>query len=412
MNKEGSFAEVFLHGQKGFIRQTGGLLFAFVLTVTAGFGLSSSADPVQLRPAQPLNDGAAALLPGSAGSGYAIPCVTDWNGDGKKDLLVGYQSAGKIALYLNCGTDAHPCFTNFTNLKTVGNIEICHPSGGCGAPAPWVCDFDGDGSRDLLVGSGADGTVWFYRNTGTEVAPSLALGNQLRVGSSLLSVGVRATPCIDDWDQDGLPDLLCGSGDGYVYFFKNTNTFRSPIFAPAVKVKAGGADLFLGIRSVIRVFDWDGDGLKDLVCSSDSGVYWCRNTSISSQRILQAAQAVRAPVAGRGLVPINTGGRMRLDLVDWNNDGVMDLLLGNLNGTVYYYEGYSFRVRGLVPQGGSRITLEWESAPFLSYDVLSGSTANALADLAATNLASAGEITTWTNTATAGQQFFRLRIAP
>ncbi len=35
----------------------------------------------------------------------AAPCVTDWNNDGKKDLLVGCEG-GTISLFLNIGTDA------------------------------------------------------------------------------------------------------------------------------------------------------------------------------------------------------------------------------------------------------------------------------------------------------------------
>jgi FG-GAP-like repeat len=369
------------------------------------------AEPIQLRPAMTINDGGAALCPGNLGQGYAIPCVTDWNGDGKKDLLVGYQLAGKIALYLNLGTDAQPCFTNHTNLKTGDGSDIYHPSSGCGAPAPWVCDFDGDGKRDLLVGAGSDGTVWFYRNTNTDAAPILAPGVQLKTGANNLTVGIRATPCVTDWDEDGLNDLLCGNGDGYVYFFKNTNAGQASIFAPGVKIQAGGVDLNLGIRSVVRVFDWDGDGLKDLVCSSDTGVYWCRNTNSNSQPILQAKASLQAPSSTTGkLVNINTGGRMRLDLVDWNNDGVMDLILGNLNGTVSYYEGYYFHIH-LTRQTNNTIALQWDSAPFLKYNVLAYDCPDGIPCLAVTNLPSGGNTTIWTNQIQGDQQFFRVQIA-
>jgi hypothetical protein len=305
--------------------------------------------PSQLLAAQPLYAAGSLLAPGTQDQGYAIPCATDWNGDGKKDLLVGYQTNGKIALYLNVGTDDQPQFASFTNLKTADGTDICHPSPGCGSPCPWVCDFDGDGKPDLLVGDGKDGTVWFYRNISTDATPLLAAGVQLQAGGAPLSVGIRATPYVHDWNEDGLKDLLCGTGDGYVYFFENinnnTNAGQLPIYAPATRIKIGGTngvDLNLGIRSVVRVYDWDGDGLKDLVCSSDTGVYWCRNTNSNSNPILQAPGPICAPVSDTDgtLVPINTGHRMRLDLVDWNNDGVMDILVGNLKGTVYYYQGY------------------------------------------------------------------------
>ncbi len=35
--------------------------------------------------------------------GYASPCWADWNGDGKKDLLVGQFSQGRITVYENLG---------------------------------------------------------------------------------------------------------------------------------------------------------------------------------------------------------------------------------------------------------------------------------------------------------------------
>jgi hypothetical protein len=49
--------------------------------------------------------------------GHLVPTVVDWNGDGKKDLIVGQFSNGAIRLYLNEGTDAEPRFGKFTYLE-------------------------------------------------------------------------------------------------------------------------------------------------------------------------------------------------------------------------------------------------------------------------------------------------------
>jgi len=350
--------------------------------------------------------GGAPLAPGS----YAIPCVADWNGDGRKDLIVGYQTAGKVALYLNAGADANPVFANYANLQA-GGLDIVHPSGGCGAPAPFVCDYDGDGKRDLLVGEGASGYVYFYRNTNTDVAPMLATGVRLATGANPLSVTYRATPCICDWDGDGLKDLLCGRGDGYVSFFKNIGTAQIPAYAAGTRLQAGGVDLNLGIRSVVRLFDWDGDGVKDLVGSSDTGVYWCRNTGSDAAPMLQPPVALCAPVSGSGLVPINTGPRMRLDLVDWNNDSTIDLLVGNANGTVTLYAGYWFVFTSLGAQSPGRQVLQWNSAPFLGYHVLAGPSVTAITNCIASNVPSAGNTTGWMNLSAEAQQFYRLQIA-
>lgn len=54
--------------------------------------------------------------------GHLVPVAVDWNGDKKKDLLVGhyYDTKGNIKLYLNRGTDAKPRFTKAVSLKAGG----------------------------------------------------------------------------------------------------------------------------------------------------------------------------------------------------------------------------------------------------------------------------------------------------
>jgi hypothetical protein len=381
-------------------------LLTCILCLTAPRAATSQ--QIQFRPGQLLQ---AAAQPLDVGT-YAIPCAADWNGDGRKDLLVGYQTAGKVALYLNSGSDANPAFTTSANLQA-GGTDINLPSpGNCGAPAPLVCDYDNDGKRDLLVGHGANGYVYFFRNTNSDAAPILDTGVYLLVGSNPLTVSLRATPYVYDWDGDGSKDLLCGNGYGNVYFFKNTGTVQSPVYAAGTLIQAGGTTLYVGIRAVPRVFDLDGDGVPDLLTSSDTGVYWCRNTGTRTVPVLASPVALRVPVSGSGLQPIYTGPRMRLDWVDWNNDGVMDLLLGNADGTITYYAGYRFAFTALAPQASGQCALQWRSAPYLSYQVLVGASPSAITNLAATNVPSAGEITCWTNAGTPNSRFYRLQVAP
>jgi len=392
---------------------------------TACLVLSAAADPIiQFRPGQPIQCNEAPL---GAATTYAIPCVVDWNRDGRKDLLVGYQSEGKIALYLNVGTDAQPLFTNSTiiNLKTSGGGDIKYPAGGCGAPAPWVCDFDGDGKQDLLVGDGDKGKVYFHRNLNADpnATPILAAGVPLMVGTNILTVDSRgrATPLVCDWNGDGLNDLLCGDYDGYVWFFRNTNTAQAPIFDSGVKIQAGATNLRLGGslggvgRSFVRLFDFDGDGLRDLVCSSDGGVYWCRNTNSDLNPILQPPVPIYVPVTNH-LVPVITGSipgsRMRSDVADWNNDGVMDLILGDYSGKVYFFEGYRFALTRVTSQPGGQTVLQWNSSSNLNYNILAGSSPGDLLIKVANNLPSGGNTTLWTNTAAGNQQFYRVQTAP
>ena len=51
-----------------------------------------------------------------------------------------------------------------------------------GHAAPFVCDFDGDGVKDLLVGQFGEGILWIYRNEGTNSQPKLAPGVKFKQG--------------------------------------------------------------------------------------------------------------------------------------------------------------------------------------------------------------------------------------
>ena len=52
--------------------------------------------------------------------GHAAPLVVDWNGDGKRDLLVGQFGRGILWIFLNEGTDAAPALAAGTKFQADG----------------------------------------------------------------------------------------------------------------------------------------------------------------------------------------------------------------------------------------------------------------------------------------------------
>jgi len=52
-----------------------------------------------------------------------------------------------------------------------------------GHAAPYVTDFDGDGIQDLLVGQFGSGLLRIYRNEGTHTEPQLAAAVTFRAGN-------------------------------------------------------------------------------------------------------------------------------------------------------------------------------------------------------------------------------------
>ena len=66
--------------------------------------------------------------PNDVNIGHSAPFITDFNQDGKMDLLVGQFGEGKLRIYLNQGDNQKPQFGKFKYLKA-GGKEASIPSG-------------------------------------------------------------------------------------------------------------------------------------------------------------------------------------------------------------------------------------------------------------------------------------------
>jgi hypothetical protein len=74
-------------------------------------------------------------------------CVVDWNLDGKPDLLMGDQT-GTVYFYPNVGSEAKPCFTSGQPLRSEGRTLRVKKKA-CISTTDW----NNDGKPDLLLGN-------------------------------------------------------------------------------------------------------------------------------------------------------------------------------------------------------------------------------------------------------------------
>ena len=92
--------------------------------------------------------------------------------------------------------------------------------------APVFVDIDRDGDLDAFIGA-ADGTLRYYKNTGTATAPVFALQSNddtppfFSGASRVLDFGSNSHPAFVDADNDGDPDAFIGLSDGTTRFFDN-----------------------------------------------------------------------------------------------------------------------------------------------------------------------------------------------
>ena len=155
----------------------------------------------------------------------ATPCVTDWNEDGKKDLVMG-NGSGEIFVYLNEGTHQQPVFGKLLKVNG-GSLDVGSDS------APDVADWNGDGKKDLVVGND-DGEIIVFINQGTNQEPRF--NNE---GEKLpLQVGPGAIPQVLSRGR-GLNDLVVADRNGEVTYCSNTGSAAAPSFPEKRIVKAG-----------------------------------------------------------------------------------------------------------------------------------------------------------------------------
>lgn len=150
------------------------------------------------------------------------PTFFDWDGDGLMDLFIGLVN-GRIAYFRNIGTKTTPCFKWVTN--NFGGIIAVPPV----YAAPFVTDLNGDGKPDFLVGNGISGSyggnVNYFQGMGTVNNPAFVLVEDTLAGMSLTDASI---PFAVDINHDGKIDVYSGEGYGGIYFAENTGTPQMP----------------------------------------------------------------------------------------------------------------------------------------------------------------------------------------
>jgi len=271
----------------------------------------------------------------------AVPFVTDWNGDGKLDLVLGLNhSEGHLAWYENVGSNAARKLA-YRGFIQVGGQNLVTPVAPCPeaphykkdyAPTVQVVDWDDDGDADLLLGGYVTGHLWLYENTGkaADGTPTLAFRGPIEADGKPIDTIWSASPCATDLDGDGDLDLLTGSfgqakggGDAFhrfLIYYENIGTRREPKLTE--KPIAYDGEPPRDILAQARPFDFNGDGLTDLAISTFGAMFLAENAGTRKA----PRWKVERLKAAWGLSALST-----TQVIDWNGDGHIDLIRSPLD---------------------------------------------------------------------------------
>jgi hypothetical protein len=219
------------------------------------------------------------------------PNLIDINADGVPDLSAGSYAPGGVYWFpgqsvlefgyrqelVDC--QGRPIYTDPDRAFTAGKEQSSY-----GCQIAWI-DWNADGALDIVVGN-LSGELhvrlqiphWSKLATFAPPIPSQPVfepcSREIRIGSSKAVPGHHACPSIADWDGDGLWDILSGSSDGSVYWFRNMGRSGEPKFETREEILDKGTVLqwagddarpVRGVRSQIHAVDVNRDGKVDLI---------------------------------------------------------------------------------------------------------------------------------------------------
>jgi hypothetical protein len=267
----------------------------------------------------------------------------DLEGNGLMDLLIGDISFTNVVALTNTGT---------LQSAYMGNQDTAFPSSDIPVdvqlfPAMYYTDVDNDGIKELIVGPNSPNNAknyantWLYENTGTNAAPVFQRASTQFIHDQTLDVGKGCYPALLDANGDGLMDIVIGNyglSDGgtgtyltRLTLLTNTGTNLNPSFAVTDTNFAQLASLPFPVALAPTFGDINGDGLPDMILGDEQGkLHAFSNTGSVGQASFSLSQ--------QNFQGIDVGNYAAPQLFDLNRDGLLDLIIGEFNGNLNYYQ--------------------------------------------------------------------------
>jgi len=267
----------------------------------------------------------------------------DLNNDGDHEILFSEENCPFVHLLENQGTPENALMTNAVRYP----LQI--PIAFITFPATFYEDVDMDGVKDLIASPNVysrnflnidfNHSVWFYKNTGTNQLPQFTFQKTNFLQDEMIDVGDYAVPAMADADGDGDLDLFVSNYanedfTSSVTFYENTGTINTPKFKfiTADYINFSFANYY---NVKLQFADINNDGTPDFTFTGTS-----KQTGVTELLFVPNKSSNSLDFSGQSLSSANftIGQTENMLVVDIDQDGLTDLLIGRSNGAVEYWK--------------------------------------------------------------------------
>ena len=195
---------------------------------------------------------------------------------------------------------------------------------------PELKDLDMDGLPELLVGvqpygSPGAGSLAYYDLKGLNSNPRFEANNSF---SSVTVNVANPHPVLVDLDTDGDLDLIFGGSDGTIQFYKHDGSIQVPVWTQNTTLFSG---IDVGTDSAPAFVDLNGDNKLDLVIGNGAGdLTFYNNTGSMGSPAFTLVPGFFSSIHVAGFATPTFG--------DVNVDTVVDMVLGDGNGDLLFYQ--------------------------------------------------------------------------